>query len=303
MAGVVRRLAAVDVGSNTVHALVADAEDGRLADVDHFVEMPELAVAVARQGRLGPEKIADAIAALRSVVNRARQLGYERLLASATAAVRAAADSQEFLSAAASAIGVPVRLISSQREAELSFLGVASRHAARGGWLMGDLGGASTELAVADGHRLSRSVSLELGSGALAQRFLSDPPGPGEREALRKAALSEVRRAPEFDANKLVMTGGTASNLPLVLSPRRPPSVLDTRALLTAAERLNGRPAAEVAAATGLSEARVRALRGGVEVLLLLLDFYGLGRLHVSHEGLRHGMLLAYLDRGEDWWR
>jgi len=44
-------------------------------------------------------------------------------------------------------------------------------------------------------------------------------------------------------------------------------------------------------------------MRGGIEELLLLLDWFGLALLHVSHEGLRHGMLHAYLERGEDWWR
>jgi hypothetical protein len=48
---------------------------------------------------------------------------------------------------------------------------------------------------------------------------------------------------------------------------------------------------------------RVKALRAGVEALLLFLDWYGLAVLQISHEGLRHGMLLAYLERGEDWWR
>lgn len=291
------------MGSNTVHALVADASDGRLEDVGHFVEMPELAATVASTGRIGPAKAEEVIAALRAVLAQAHKLGYEQLVAGATAAVRKATDREGFLARASGAIGVPMRLIDAQREAELSFLGVASLHAARGGWLMGDLGGASTELVVAEDRRLLAWVSLDVGSGALADRFLSDPPRPGEREALRAAALPEVRRAPECETRKLVMTGGTAANLPPVLSRQSPPSVLDTSALLAAADRLDTRPAAEVAAATGLSEARVRALRGGVEVLLLLLDFYGLDRIHVSHEGLRHGMLLAYLERGDDWWR
>jgi exopolyphosphatase/pppGpp-phosphohydrolase len=146
-------------------------------------------------------------------------------------------------------------------------------------------------------------VSLAAGSGALAARHLSDPPRPGEREALRAAAVAEVGRAPEWEAERLVMTGGTASNLPLVLSARRPPDVLTTGALLTAVERLDAGPAAEIGERLGLPAGRVRALRGGVELLLLLLDFYGLDRFHVSHAGLRHGMLLAWLERGEDWWR
>jgi exopolyphosphatase/guanosine-5'-triphosphate,3'-diphosphate pyrophosphatase len=298
-----RRLAAVDVGSNTVHALVAKGWDAQLEDVAHYVEMPELGVAVERTGRIGPAKEREAIGALSSVLTRAAEHGYEQLVAGATAAVRRAADRDEFLKIAGEAIGVPVRLISEQREAELSFLGVASRHATRRTWLMMDMGGASTELVVAEGMTMVRWVSLELGSGSFSARFLSDPPRPGEREALRSAALPLVRRAPECDPEKLVMTGGTASNLPLLISSQSPPAVLDTRTLLRAAEHLDERPAAELAERTGLPEARVRALRGGVEILLLLLDFYGLDRVHVSNEGLRHGMLLAYLEKGDDWWQ
>jgi exopolyphosphatase/pppGpp-phosphohydrolase len=115
--------------------------------------------------------------------------------------------------------------------------------------------------------------------------------------------MSEVRRAPECDAQKLVVTGGTASNLPLVLSSKNPPLVLTTAALLQAAERLDAAPAAQLAGRFDLPEARIRALRGGVELLLLLLDFYGLDRFHVSHAGLRQGMIQAYLEHGEDWWR
>jgi exopolyphosphatase/pppGpp-phosphohydrolase len=146
-------------------------------------------------------------------------------------------------------------------------------------------------------------VSLRIGSGAMAARYLSDPPRAGEREALRAAAMAEVRRAPECEAQRLVMTGGTASNLPLLLSTRNPPDVLTTEALLAAAERLDANTADVLAQRYELPASRIRALRGGVELLLLLLDFYGLDRFHVSFAGLRQGMILAYLERGDDWWR
>lgn len=298
-----RRLAAVDVGSNTVQGLVAEVRDGRLQDVDHFTAMPELGAQVDREGRIGPAKTREALAALETVLAPAHALGYEHLLAGATSAVRRAADRDAFLAAASAAAGVPVRLIGEEREAELSFQGAASRHAARGGWLMGDMGGGSTELVVADGGRALGWASLQVGSGGLAARHLSDPPRRGERQALRADAMGEVRRAPECEAQKLVMTGGTASNLPRVLSVRNPPHVLTTEALLKAAERLDAAPAAQLAPRYDLPEARIRALRGGVELLLLLLDFYGLDRFHVSHAGLRQGMILAYLERGDDWWR
>ena len=298
-----RRLAAVDIGSNTVHVLVADVHDGRLHDVAQYFELPELGPAVEKTGGIGPAKTAQALDALDSVLGQAREHAYGHLVAGATAAIRRASDSGVFLAQASARAGVPVRLIGEDREAELSFQGVASRHAAKHTWLMGDMGGGSTELVVANGPVIVQSVSLPVGSGSFAARYLSDPPRSGEREVLRIAALSEVRKAPRVEPNKLVMTGGTATNLPLVISRRSPPSVLNTGALVAAVDRLDAGPAVVVSGRLGLPEARVRALRGGTELLLLLLDFYSLDEFHVSHEGLRHGMLLAWLQRGEDWWR
>src|SRR6202165_300810 len=242
------RLAAVDIGSNTVHVLVADVVRGKLEDVAHYVEMPEL----------GPQ---------------------------------------------VEAIGAPIRIITPRREAELSFLGVASRHAIRREWAMVDLGGASTEVVIARDHEMLRPASLPIGSGVLAATYLSDPPKPEERARLRRAALRELAQAPDGDVERLVATGGTASNLPAVLARRNPPLVLTTADLLTCEARRDGHKAARVAAEVGLPVSRIRAMRAGVEALLLFLDWYGLALLHVSHEGLRHGMLLAYLERGEDWWR
>jgi exopolyphosphatase/guanosine-5'-triphosphate,3'-diphosphate pyrophosphatase len=296
------RLAAVDIGSNTVHALVADVVRGRLVEVAHYVEMPELGSQVARTGAIGTRS-RPAIRALRSVVARARAHGYELLIAGATEAVRQASDRQEFVREAGEAIGAEVHIISPTREAELSFQGVASNHAARREWLMVDLGGASTEVVVGNGRKMVRSATLAIGSGVLANAYLSDPPRPEERARLRRAALRELAHAPDADVERLVATGGTASNLPQVLSRRNPPSVLKTADLLTCESRLDATRASEVAAKVVLPAKRVKAMRAGVEALLLLLDWYGLAVLHISHEGLRHGMLLAYLDHADDWWR
>ncbi len=297
------RLGAIDVGSNTIHLLVADAGPAGLEDVEHRVVMPELGVAVARSGRIGPRRARIAIRQLTRLRDRGLEIGAEHLIVGATAAVRVAADGDGFLERASAASGLTVRLISERREAELSFAGVASRHAGRGEWLMADLGGGSLELVVARGPQMITFQVLPLGSGTLASQLLSDPPTQAERARLRRAALRELTRAPECEAERLVMTGGTASNLARIVSRRSPPPLLTTADLLTADARLDEHPAKEVARRYGLPEARVRALRGGVEIILLMLDWYGLDRFHVSHAGLRHGMLLAYLERGEKWWR
>jgi exopolyphosphatase/guanosine-5'-triphosphate,3'-diphosphate pyrophosphatase len=296
------RLAAADIGSNTVHSLVADVVRGKLEDVAHYVEMPELGPQVARTGAIG-KRARTAIRALRSVVARAREHGYEHLVACATEAVRQASDGEAFARQAGIAIGAPVHIISAHREAELSFLGVASRHAVRREWVMADLGGASTEVVIAHGQTMTRSAALPIGSGVLASTYLSDPPKPEERARLRRAALRELAHAPDGDVERLVATGGTASNLPVVLARRNPPPVLTTADLLACEARLDAGRASEVALRVELPSNRVKAMRAGVEVLLLLLDWYGLAVLQVSHQGLRHGMLLAYLEKGNEWFR
>jgi exopolyphosphatase/guanosine-5'-triphosphate,3'-diphosphate pyrophosphatase len=296
------RLAAVDIGSNTVHSLVADVVRGRLEEVAHYIEMPELGPQVARTGSIG-DRAKPAIRALRSVVARARAHGFDVLLAGATQAVREAKDGADFARAAGEAIGTTVHVISAQREAELSFLGVASRHAVRREWAMVDLGGGSTEVVIARGREIQRSASLPIGSGVLASTYFSDPPKPEERARMRKAALRELTHAPDGEVERLVATGGTASNLPLVLTHRNPPPVLTTADLLTCEARLDGARAIQVAKTVGLPANRVKAMRAGIEALLLFLDWYGLAVLQISHEGVRQGMLLAYLERGDDWWR
>ena len=144
---------------------------------------------------------------------------------------------------------------------------------------------------------------MPIGSGVLAGAYLSDPPKPEERARLRQAALRELAHAPDAEVERLIATGGTAGNLPLVLARRNPPHVLTTADLLTCEARLDRGRASEVAIQVQLPASRVKAMRAGVEVLLLLLDWYGLALLHVSYAGVRQGMLLAYLERGNDWWR
>src|SRR5258708_27907300 len=124
------RLAAVDIESSTGHVLVADVVRNKLADVAHYVEMPELGPRVARTGAIGT-KGRIAIRALRSVIAQARKHGYDTLIAAATEAVRQTSDGEAFAKQAGEAIGVPRHIISRRRAARESFRGGASPHGPR----------------------------------------------------------------------------------------------------------------------------------------------------------------------------
>src|SRR6266550_2737770 len=249
------RLAAVDIGSNTVHVLVADAVRGRLEDVAHYVEMPELGARVARKGEIGPGT-KTAIRALRSVVARARTHGFEVLIAGATEAVRQAKDGAQFATAAGAAIGTTIHVITATREAELSFQGVASRHSVRREWAMVDLGGGSTEVVIARG-RPSRAGSCARRRGRAAGRHRrdgfqpaagADPPqpavgaddgrpiglrsatrpGPGgqggnSRRAAREPGQSDAGRRRSSAAVPRLVWPRAASNQPRGPAPRDAP--------------------------------------------------------------------------------
>src|SRR5438270_777543 len=99
------RLAALDVGSNTVHVLVADVLRGKLEDVAHYIEMPELGPQVARSGVIGSRAPA-ALRAIRKVIGQARSHGYDELLACATQAVRQASACAAFVRQASAGLGM-----------------------------------------------------------------------------------------------------------------------------------------------------------------------------------------------------
>src|SRR5207248_10146560 len=98
------RLAALDVGSNTVHVLVADVVRGKLEDAAHYVEMPELGAQVARTGAIGSHA-ARTIRALRKVLGEAEAHGYDELIACATEAVGTASAGRRFARPGAEVIG------------------------------------------------------------------------------------------------------------------------------------------------------------------------------------------------------
>jgi exopolyphosphatase / guanosine-5'-triphosphate,3'-diphosphate pyrophosphatase len=300
----VRRIAAVDIGSNTVHVLVVEVgDDGHVEDVARYNEIPELGARVDRDGVLGEEGRAQALEALDRVLELARQDGYELLLASATAAVRNAADGGDLIRQASERIGVPMRIVSGRREAELSFLGVTLRNAVEGPWLMADLGGGSTELVVAQGAEMVEWTSLPIGSGSFAARLLSDPPHGDERVRLRQLVVERLEDAPVHEVERFVVTGGTGSTLPLVLGRQPAGARLSVQDLYEARRRLDTGTAIEVEERTEITAKRVKALRAGVDIFAEILSLYGLDELRVSREGLRHGMVVAYLRQGEDWWR
>jgi exopolyphosphatase/guanosine-5'-triphosphate,3'-diphosphate pyrophosphatase len=214
------RLAAIDVGTNSVHMVVADVtRGGHLEVVDRVKEVVRLGRRVFMTGRLTNEAMDLAARALKHFAQVARVRGVEKLRVVATSAVREAKNRAAFLRRIKRETGLQVEVVSGQEEARLIFS--AARYALGldgGPHLVLDVGGGSVELVLVREGRPIWLRSFPLGAARLAERFLTDdPPSEANLSALNdhlKRQLGEVlddaRRA---GVVRTIGTSGTVNSL------------------------------------------------------------------------------------------
>ncbi len=301
------RVAAVDIGSNTLHLVVVEVAAGtlRLTVLDRWAELVRLGADVAATGAIGPERAARAEATLRAQAERARLLGATHLLGLATEGVRAAANADEMLDRFSAALGAPVTLVSGLEEAALTFWGGASiAPDPLAPLAVADLGGGSCEIALGAGGAIDWARSLPLGSGRLIDALHpADPPTPEDRAALAQAAQAtlDALPRPEWLATQLIGVGGTATAMAR-LAPRAGQAV--TRADIDALGGALAAHPAEVIAATHQVDAdRARLLVGGVAAWGAIMSWLGVEEMLASECGVREGAIIAWLRAGDDWQR
>jgi exopolyphosphatase/guanosine-5'-triphosphate,3'-diphosphate pyrophosphatase len=282
--------ACVDIGSNTTRLLVAEVEDGRLRELSTQRAFTRIGKGLKR-GKAIP---ADKIEALADVVERqvqtARAAGAREVLIVATAALRDAGNREEVCAAVEARAGAPVRVLSGEEEARLSFLGATKTLGVPvpGEVCAIDVGGGSTEVVVGtvrDG--VSWSESFRIGSGFLADSYLrSDPPSASELEAVRShvAGFFEGLELPQID--RAVAVGGSASSLRRVVGAEVAHDTLERSIVIVASASR-----AEVAERFELDPERVRVLPGGILIFEALSDKLGMP-LTVGKGGLREGVVL-----------
>src|SRR5882672_2490031 len=163
-------MAAVDLGSNSFHMVVARAQHGQPSIVDRLREMVRLASGLNRHGFLDHASQERALACLRRFGQRLRDMQAHQVRVVGTNTLRRARNAETFLKAAEKALGHPVEVISGIEEARLIYLGV-SHHTdkAEGSNLVLDIGGGSTELIIGEGHEPKYLESLSIGCVGLSQ--------------------------------------------------------------------------------------------------------------------------------------
>jgi len=298
------RVGAVDMGTNSTRLLVADVDGADLAEVERLLRITRLGDRVDADGRLSDAGMERVHTVLEGYAARARELGAERVLATATSAVRDADNGSEFLADVRRQHGFETRLLSGREEAELTYRGVTSRRAAGPGTLVCDIGGGSTELVLGGPAGVLDATSLDVGCVRMSERCLrSDPPTAAELAELREAVAALLPREITSRTSTLVGVAGTVTTLATIDLglDREIPEEIDGHALEAATvEALLGQlaavPLAERREVRGLMPERAPTIVAGAAIAAEVLRATGSGRMLVSERDILHGAALAAAD-------
>jgi exopolyphosphatase/guanosine-5'-triphosphate,3'-diphosphate pyrophosphatase len=309
------RISVVDVGSNTVRLVVADAEGGVPLPVHTAKWRLRLSEQVDPGGPLPEEAVERLVGAVAEASRTAERWGAVAPLAFATAVVRNAPNRGEVLRAVRSRTGVHLCTLPGEVEAELTFLGARRWMGWRSGPLaLLDIGGGSLEVAFGRGRLPDFVASLPLGAGRLTHEFFEgqDPPPPELVRALRRKVRHQLRdvsaRIRWEGPHTAVVTSRTFQQLGRLCGAppgRRGPFSerrLHRSDLREAVVRLSALPAAERARLPGISAPRAAQSLAGAVVGHTALKLTGIKTVTVCPWAIREGVLLRHIEDGASWW-
>jgi exopolyphosphatase / guanosine-5'-triphosphate,3'-diphosphate pyrophosphatase len=306
------RIAAVDVGSNSIHMVVAQVEsDGRFRVLDRAKEMVRLGRRTLSSGRLSPRAIDAGVRTLSAFRTLAERQGVSRITAVATSAVREAVNGGDFIAQVERDVGLRVKVIPGREEARLIYLGV--RHAvdlSGKPTLIVDIGGGSVEFILIERGEPVSLESHKIGVARLSERFFgADPPEAGESEAL-EAFLADQLDDMLVDFRKrgvrrIIGTSGTLLNLVSIAGHQRgePPDQHLNNFAVSSAEtakvrRLLARSSREDRLRIkGLDAKRADLIVAGAVLTDYVMTRVGAKQLVACTWALREGVLLDFIAR------
>jgi exopolyphosphatase/pppGpp-phosphohydrolase len=303
--------AAIDIGSNTIHLVVARCTPYDLEIVEDQQELVRIGESVTATGEISQEKTKAAIATLKRYKELAKKHNASPILVVATEAIRQASNSAAFLEQVLSKTKLTVHLISGTAEAALTFFGSTYEvykepHPPAQIGVM-DLGGGSLELVTARNMHITWRTSLPVGSGWLHHRYLSSDPPTYDEVSVADAFLQTYFRGLQLKHHLpvLIVTGGSANSLLFLarnaFNLEMNHTQLTQLDLMRCQGLLMSLPAEEIAKRFEQPLARARILLAGALIIQSVMTRLRVNEIHVSSHGIREGVLLAYERYRERW--
>ncbi|AFZ37674.1 Ppx/GppA phosphatase [Stanieria cyanosphaera PCC 7437] len=308
-------IAAIDIGTNSIHMVVVQVEPHlpAFSIIAKEKDTVRLGDRDPKTGDLTPEAIARALAALRRCKDLAHSLRAEQIIAVATSATREARNGQAFLQQIESELGIVVNLISGQEEARRIYLGVLSgMDFGEHPHVIVDIGGGSTELVLADIHEPRFLSSTKIGAVRLTAEFVhSDPISEIELNYLRAYVRGMLERSVEEiwqnlqlnETPRLIGTSGTIETLAVVHALEKQgiaPNPLNgyqlsRKDLKEIVKKLAGMTYQERFAIPGISDKRAEIIVPGAIILLEVMTMLNFDSITISERSLREGMIVDWM--------
>lgn len=294
--------AAADLGSNSVHLLVAVITGHRLRPLVDESAFLGLGSAVDTHAHVGPSRRTELVETLVRYATTARQLGAASITFMGTEPLRRAGDAARVVADVEAAVGVPLHVLTHEEEAYLTLIGVTHGRPVTHETLVVDIGGGSSEFCAVGPHDIARAAGLLIGSNRLTGRVASaDPPTPDDIEAMRAVADEIMRGALGVAPTEIVVVGGTTSNLLKVTAAGVGDPVITRTRLSEALATLMASPSADVAERYGVNPTRARLLPAGAVIVDALMRRYGVAQVRESEAGMREGAILVADHVGRAW--
>lgn len=298
-------LAAIDLGSNSFHMVVARYTLGQLRVVDRLRETVRMAEGLDGRGGLSGEVRQRALECLSRFGQRIRDIPPQHVRALATNTVRRLAAPQAFLVPAETALGHAIEVVAGREEARLVYLGVAHAQPPKSGQrrLVIDIGGGSTECIIGSGFDALERESLQIGCVATTRRAFPDGKLSRRRwrDALAEVAAEFQQFASTYRAlgwQEVVGASGTNKAIGEVCAAMKlTKGAITAEALPQVRERLLEAGRIDAISLPGLSEERRQVIAGGILVLEAAFAVLGIERMHVSKAAMREGVLHDMLGR------
>ena len=294
--------AAVDVGSTSVHLLVASLDGADLtvlADQSEFLGLGPIVDADGRLGAPTRDLLRDTLA---SYVDIARGLGARHVAIVATEPLRRAGDAARAVVDIERATGMPVHVLTHEEEAFLTLIGATAARPITVETLIVDIGGGSSEFCDVPAAGTAHASGVRLGAGRLTDRHVAhDPPTRDELTAMAHAAELALERAPVAAPRELVLVGGTASNLLKVAPTTMDDRVIDAARLAQAIDTMLSRPSDALVDQFLVRARRARILPAGAMIVEAIMRRYGLASATVADGGIREGAVRIALHAGPAW--
>jgi len=298
-----KRVAVIDVGTNSTRLLVADVAGGRVAPLERRSTVTRLGRGVDLSGHLASEAIEDVCAAIGGYVGIIEELGAETVDAIATSAVRDADNGSAFVAELRERFALSARILGGEEEARSTYLGATAEAPPTEPTLVVDIGGGSTELVVGHGSEVSFHDSLQAGVVRHSERCISsDPPTAGELEALATdvRGLIETSVGTGVAATRGIAVAGTPTSLAAVelgLEPYDPSRVHGHVLALPSIQRmlsqLASAPLAERIEIPGLHSDRAPTIVAGVVILVEVMRAFELDEIGVSEHDILYGTAIS----------